>query len=523
MEPQLAVMALRAAGARPEIGSDAALMEVLETEEPWLAAEAFQALALRGGDGLDEIIGRWLSDGEIWQRRAVAVVAPALGETWEKMVAGDRDTTVRVAWLENLSREQIPSRTETLRKLIADDPDPIVRAAALNHLSEAGAVGGFSRLLDLARSWRSDEMPDARAAALVAALTVTEDQEQRKLVVETAILDHDPAVAVLLVNAARSLDLPARSHERDLRHNRLWYLELVDWMQGRHWLDVTTDRGSFRVRLESLEAPITAREVFDLAAAGFYDDLTFHRVVPNFVVQGGDPRGDGWGGPGFILPDEPAFRPFDAWRVGIATAGPNTGGSQLFVTLMPADHLVGHYTNLGEVVAGREVLTSLRVGDRIRRIEAFSGEEPPSLVPVLLGSVQWPELAEIPGWQEEYAAAQPDAAALDRLASAEGSYRIVTVLGSWCDDSQREVPRLIKILDRLDAPVFSHEMIGVDRTRRIVDSELALDAGVERTVDRVATFVVFDNDGIELGRVIENPEKPIEELLVEFLTPAEGW
>jgi cyclophilin family peptidyl-prolyl cis-trans isomerase len=98
-------------------------------------------------------------------------------------------------------------------------------------------------------------------------------------------------------------------------------------------------------------------------------------------VQGGDPRGDGWGGSDFVLPDEPTLRPFDSWRVGIATSGPNTGSCQFFVTLMPADRLTGHYTNFGEVVAGREVLTLLQVGDTIEKIEAFSGEARPTPTP----------------------------------------------------------------------------------------------------------------------------------------------
>jgi cyclophilin family peptidyl-prolyl cis-trans isomerase len=366
-------------------------------------------------------------------------------------------------------------------------------------------------------------MPDARSAALSAALAATEDEERRALVIERAIDDRNPAVGVAVVNAARSLGLPARSHQREPRHGHQWYLDLVEWMKGRHWLDVVTDRGTIRIRLETIEAPISAREIFDLAAAGFYDGLTFHRVVPNFVVQGGDPRGDGWGGPGFILPDEVAFRPFDTGRVGIATSGPNSGGSQLFMTLMPADHLVGHYTNLGDVVTGREVLTRLRVGDRIRRVEAFSGDEPAPPSPVLLGRLGWSELAEIPGWGDEYRAAQPSPDVVDRLATAAGDYRIVTVLGTWCHDSRREVPRLVRVLDEIDAPVFSHELIGVDRTRRIDDVELAHGAGVERTVERVATIVVFDGDGMELGRVVETAERPIEELLLEFIAPAEGW
>jgi cyclophilin family peptidyl-prolyl cis-trans isomerase len=521
--PQLAVMALRAAGARTEIGSDAGLLEVASSEEPWLAAEAFAALVHRAGGGVEKVAAEWFASDELWRRRAVAAVAADLGEDWDRKAVRDEAAAVRLAWLENLGTDDIAPRLEVLRKLVADDPDPIVRTVALNHLGDAGAAGSFSSLLGLARSWASDEMPDARAAALTAALAVAGNDEERKKVMRTAIDDPNPALAVLVINAARSAGLPARSSERELRHDRRWYLDVVEWMRQRHWLDVATDRGTFRIRLETLETPITAREIFDLAAAGFYDGLTFHRVVPNFVVQGGDPRGDGWGGPGFIVPDEPAFRPFDSWRVGVATSGPNTGGSQFFITLMPADHLVGHYTNFGEVVSGREVVERLRAGDRIRGIKAFSGDEPPQPEPFLLGPVEWDELAELSGWREEYEAATPDPAALERLRSATGAYRITTVLGSWCDDSRREVPRLVKVLDQIETPVFSHKMIGVDRTRRIDDAQAAALAGVERTVDRVATIVVFDAAGTELGRVVETAEKPIEELLVEFIAPVEGW
>jgi peptidylprolyl isomerase/peptidyl-prolyl cis-trans isomerase B (cyclophilin B) len=453
----------------------------------------------------------------------VAAVAPLLGRDVEAVVARDGEAAVRLAWLEPLDGPLVESRREVLERLVGGDPDPAVRTAALNHLDEAGVAGGLDELLDLAERWRSDEMPDARAAALTAALAAAADNDQRAAVIRRATEDADPAVGILVINAARSMGLPARSHEREPRHNRRYYLDLVEWMQERHWLDVVTDRGTIRIRLESLEAPITSREVYDLAAAGFYDGLTFHRVVPNFVVQGGDPRGDGWGGAGFVLPDEPAFRPFDTGRAGIATSGPNTGGGQFFITLAPADHLVGHYTNFGEVVAGRDVLPRIRVGDRIRRIEVASGDEPPAPSPVLLGEIDWSRLETIDGWVGEYQAARPDQQVVARLGEAVGSYEIVTVLGTWCHDSQREVPRLVRVLDELDAPVFEHRMIGVDRTRRIDDPELAAGAGVERTVDRVATIVVFDAEGLELGRVVETADGPIEELLLEFIAPAEGW
>jgi peptidylprolyl isomerase/peptidyl-prolyl cis-trans isomerase B (cyclophilin B) len=277
------------------------------------------------------------------------------------------------------------------------------------------------------------------------------------------------------------------------------------------------------VQLDPIEAAIAAREVWDLAEEGFYDGLSLHRVVPNFVVQGGDPRGDGWGGAGFVIPDEPSLRPFDSWRVGIATSGPNTGGCQLFFTLLPADHLTGHYSNFGEVVLGRDVLTRLRAGDRIVRITTASGAAPPDPVPILDGFLNWADLAALPGWQqakEEYA---PDSRAIDRLSSAVGNYRLVTVLGTWCSDSEREVPRLVRLLEAIGSDGFDHWIFGVDRSRRVNSRDFPPGLLDGQTAERVPTIIVLDEAGQELGRVVETAEKPIEDLLVEFLTPVEGW
>jgi peptidylprolyl isomerase/peptidyl-prolyl cis-trans isomerase B (cyclophilin B) len=286
---------------------------------------------------------------------------------------------------------------------------------------------------------------------------------------------------------------------------------------------VVTVRGTFRIRLELADAPISSRELWELAERGFYDGLTIHRVVPNFVVQGGDPRGDGWGGPGFVLPDEPSSRPFDSWRVGIATSGPQTGGCQLFVTLLPADRLTGHYTNLGEVVAGREVLTRLRVGDRIVRVSTASGPEPPLPPAVLMGRVTWPQLSGLDGWQAEHDGYLPQLDAVARLASAEGSYRVIAVLGTWCEDSARELPRLQRVLDEVGGDRFELLLVGVDRTKKVGDAEIAALLPGATVMERVPTIFVLDELGAELGRVVETAERPLEELLVEFLAPAEGW
>ena len=137
---------------------------------------------------------------------------------------------------------------------------------------------------------------------------------------------------------------------------------------------LTTRHGLIEIHLDVVEAPLTSLSFVRLAQRGFYDGLTFHRVEPGFVIQGGYPSGDGYGGPGFALRGEVTRRPFGRGSVGMADAGPDTGGSQIFITLSPQPHLDGRYTRFGAVVSGHEVLDLLRPGDVIERIEVWTGE-----------------------------------------------------------------------------------------------------------------------------------------------------
>ncbi|PWB76633.1 MAG: hypothetical protein C3F15_04975, partial [Holophagae bacterium] len=440
----------------------------------------------------------------------------------ERQLAGDAAAAVRLAWLEALDDEAAPARSGVLSALVHRDPDPAVRARAVELLQSSGKLADRAAALELYRAWKGDAMADARAAALVAALDLSAEAD-RQAVVELGTADPDRAVRALVVNQARRLGMAASLPSGEPRHVREWYRDLLRWIEVERWLDVVTVRGTFRVRLEVADAPISSRELWELAERGFYDGLTIHRVVPNFVVQGGDPRGDGWGGPGFVLPDEPSIRPFDSWRVGIATSGPQTGGCQLFVTELPADRLTGHYTNLGEVVAGRDVLSRLRVGDRIVRVSTAAGTEPPRPPAVLLGRLTWSELAAVEGWQAERDSYLPEAATVAQLASAAGRYKVVAVLGTWCEDSAREVPRLQRVLDEVAGDRFEAVLVGVDRTKRVTDAEVAALLPDGTVMDRVPTIFVFDEFGAELGRVVETAERPLEQLLVESLAPVEGW
>jgi cyclophilin family peptidyl-prolyl cis-trans isomerase len=105
-----------------------------------------------------------------------------------------------------------------------------------------------------------------------------------------------------------------------------------------------------------------------LARRGYFNGLSFHRVVPDFVVQGGDPRGDGWGGPGYTIRCEYNTLGYERGRVGMALAGKDTGGSQFFITHSPQPHLNGRYTIFGEVIEGEDVLDAIQVGDIINEV-----------------------------------------------------------------------------------------------------------------------------------------------------------
>ncbi len=132
---------------------------------------------------------------------------------------------------------------------------------------------------------------------------------------------------------------------------------------------LATDKGDIVMALDAALAPTTVNNFVVQARAGFYTGLTFHRVVPGFVIQGGDPEGSGRGGPGYKFADEPVQGAYTLGAVAMANAGPNTNGSQFFICiddcqdkLQPLDHLVGHVTS------GIEVAQAIQVGDKMTAV-----------------------------------------------------------------------------------------------------------------------------------------------------------
>ncbi|MCL4494694.1 MAG: peptidylprolyl isomerase [Firmicutes bacterium] len=130
---------------------------------------------------------------------------------------------------------------------------------------------------------------------------------------------------------------------------------------------IETDKGTMILELYPNEAPGTVANFAKLAGSGFYDGLTFHRVIPNFVIQGGDPNGDGTGGPGYTIKCETEGNPHKHLRGSLSMAhrGRDTGGSQFFICHGPQPHLDGVHTVFGRVVEGFDVLDKIRQGDHM--------------------------------------------------------------------------------------------------------------------------------------------------------------
>jgi len=133
---------------------------------------------------------------------------------------------------------------------------------------------------------------------------------------------------------------------------------------------IETSRGTIEIELFAAEAPNTVNNFVFLAREGFYDGVTFHRVIDHFMIQGGDPTGSGSGGPGYRFADEFAGNPHkhETGSLSMANAGPGTNGSQFFICHGPQPHLDGRHTVFGKVTAGQSVVDAIKQGDAMLKV-----------------------------------------------------------------------------------------------------------------------------------------------------------
>ncbi|MFT5679569.1 MAG: peptidyl-prolyl cis-trans isomerase B (cyclophilin B) [Myxococcota bacterium] len=331
------------------------------------AAEVLSALASSEVEGVSDLIGEvsgWLDSSRPTRIRVAAAAISEDTAILQALAIGDDETAVRTMAAWHLA-ELEPGASVMIALL--SSLDPMVIAVGADWLSENPVASAEGALLAALEDATDIDLLKEVADALLALYSGSYPKVRRPALgasdaIKALSLHHEiaiRAVAVELAAATRTRLPPS--------HPPIRSVPLVE-VQTIRMAQVQTTRGTFTVELYPEEAPLTVWNFARLAEDGFYDNLIVHRVVPDFVVQDGDPRGDGAGGPGWTIPDEINPMRYTEGALGMAHAGPDTGGSQWFVTLAPQPHLDGIHTVFGSVVRGMGVLRDIQPGDRIEHI-----------------------------------------------------------------------------------------------------------------------------------------------------------
>jgi len=326
------------------------------------------------------------TDGD-WRWRAVAAEVFGAARDRSRLAAelAEPDGRVVAQALQALARVVPESDTglaPRARELLAHD-DPAVRSVAADLLARHPSVADVDRLVQAYRRAAGDPFDDARLSALAALAAIARSSNEARLAVATRFVSAVPRADDYLVRRLAQERFPDAAEAwgpaapiatgrtaEDYRDVARRYVLHSPGAGSDSLARVTieTDRGTMVVQLFPAEAPLTVAAFLSLVDRRYFDGSRWHRVVPNFVAQDGDPRGDGWGGPGFVLRDEVNPVRYDVGTMGMALSGPDTGGSQFFITHSAQPHLDGTYAAFGRVVQGLEVLAAITQGDRIRSI-----------------------------------------------------------------------------------------------------------------------------------------------------------
>jgi cyclophilin family peptidyl-prolyl cis-trans isomerase/HEAT repeat protein len=357
------------------------LLDLVSDPVPAVRGGAFSALARLEPMTFLSVLAGLDADPDWTVRVAVATALGSLsgeqGVPRLTVMLQDRDGRVIPATLNALVAAKAGGMDKVLLDRLKSD-DFAVRAAAANGLAEIKAPGAVQPLFDAYRASAGGDVTYVARAAVLGALAKLDPAAARPLLQE-ALMDRDWAVrvrarALLAEQGVTGMDdamrpavagQPVDSPE--------WRAIATPQFSPLVYFD--TDKGTVELELAVLDAPLTVANFITLARKGFFNGIAIHRVVPDFVVQDGDPRGDGEGGPGYTIRDEINQRPYLRGTVGMALDWQDTGGSQFFITHSPQPHLDGRYTVFGHVVNGMEVVDRLVPGDVLRRIRVRDGVE----------------------------------------------------------------------------------------------------------------------------------------------------
>jgi cyclophilin family peptidyl-prolyl cis-trans isomerase len=281
------------------------------------------------------------------------------GLSWAMDYSSSADSVMRSLAPDMLAVYDAPNARLALERLVAD-ADPIVASSAAEQASKLKDATVCSAIRALLGRIAPEDVEALQTSIGAAAELKCPDLHLERFLaspnftirlaaagaVESLTGSRPPIPEVSERPSVPNLDLPPRPH-----------------------VTLTTRRGVIHLELFADDSPVTTKSFVALARKKFFDGLTFHRVVPDFVIQGGDPRGDGSGGPGYTIRCEINRHPYLPGAVGMALSGKDTGGSQFFITNSRQPHLDGKYTVFGHVVSGQEIVDSVLEGDEIVHVE----------------------------------------------------------------------------------------------------------------------------------------------------------
>ena len=379
-DPSLRLEAVTALGVLKSEPALPYVQDLLTDDWPVMRAAAVRATAAIDPEGFPTVLSG-LEPDQYWAVRAA--IADAL-----RSVAPEVAIARLRAMLDDQDKRVVPSAIDGLARLKAPDMDAVlfaqlktadigIRAAAARAIGQLKPAGGPAALRDAWGAAQGDNSFDVREEVLTALTAYGAGEAVETL--KAALADKDWALRLKAAAMLKTLD-PSIETTQAIRPAPGAPIapydaaELVDPKVSPHAF-LETAKGTIEIELSVLDAPQTAQNFITLARKGYFNGLQIHRVVPNFVIQGGDPRGDGTGGPGYSIRDELNDRPYLRGTVGMALSGPDTGGSQFFITHSPQPHLDAKFTVFGHVVSGMEVVDKIQQLDVIERVRIWDGKE----------------------------------------------------------------------------------------------------------------------------------------------------
>lgn len=385
-DPRFRLEALDALGGMPSApGTVDALLDLVSESDPNVRAAALGALARLEPDSFISAIASLDTDAN-WtvraaQADALATIEPARAVPALLARVKDSDQRVVARVIKALGATKSPDAVPVITAALTAD-DLVVRTEAARALGMLRAASAVASLVSAWEAWRGDPQYVARVAVLEALVAI--DPRAALAPLKSALADRDWAVRVRAADLLRA-QVPAGGSPdaglepvRPAPSSRDIPLDEWRWLLAPPYSPharLELDRGVIELELDVASAPQTVANFMALARKGFFNGVPVHRVVPNFVVQAGDPRGDGDGGPGYTIRDEPNLTSYVRGVVGMALDWRDTAGSQFFVTMSPQPQLDGRYTAFARVVEGMMLVEQIQKGDVIRRVTVWDGRD----------------------------------------------------------------------------------------------------------------------------------------------------